>query len=296
MTATTRPETAVPDDFPFDQDAPDPPAPNPPAPNSLVPEPEPEPHRAQRQPLVDLARLRPYSGRHRAPVGTPREREPRSVPGAPVPRDYGFWDHRRFVHVGGGEFIAVEVQPSLQSWLPKVPVWLAIAAVLGAVAAVAGDSAPIAWVTLAGFVALFWWVGVRLARWRLAWYVVTNKRVMRVEGVWRRQAFTVPLDRITDVTYEQNWIEGKLRIGTVRVLSANEDSLVRELRSVPRPDEFFRALWELVNRSKMLLHQSPPTGGAGPGWGTPSAAPMPASQPWDVTTPQAPVTHRTLQF
>lgn len=286
MTATTRPETAEPDDAPFDQDAPDPLVPG-------GPLPAPVPGQPERTLHFDLARLRPYEGRHRVPPGTPRDRGPRSAPGAPVPRSFGFWDHRRFVHVGGGEVISVEVQPSLQSWLPKVPLWLAIAAALGALAAIAGDVAPVGWLTAAGFVALFWWVGVRLARWRLAWYVVTNKRVMRVEGVWRRQAFTVPLDRITDVTYEQNWIEGKLKIGTVRVLSANEDSLVRELRSVPRPDAFFRALWELVNRSKMLHQQGPPAGlPSDTGWGP--ATPVP--RPWDVTMPQEPVTRRTLQF
>jgi len=277
------------EDEPFDQDAPDPAFPASPSP--------PRPLRG-----LDLARLRPYSGRHRAPHGTPRDRGLRSTPGATVPRRFGFWDHRRFVHVGGGEQIAVEVQPSVQAWLPKVPIWLAIAALLGAVAAVSGRSAPMGWITMAGFVALFSWVGVRLARWRLAWYVVTNKRAMRVEGVWRRQAFTVPLDRITDVTYEQTWIEDKLNVGTVRVLSANEDSLVRELRSVPRPDEFFRRLWELVNRSKMgLLLPAPTTGPpqmsgphpAGPhssGWD--GAVP----QPWDATTPQVPVSRHTLEF
>lgn len=281
MTAPTAPAQTPVEDRPFDQDAPDP-----------IVAARPGPDAGRGRGIVDV--VRPYTGRHRAPPGTPRDRGRHSTPGAPVPRRFGFWDHRRFVHVGGGEHIAVEVQPSVQSWLPKVPIWIAVAAGLGAVAAVSGGIAPMGWLTLAGFVVLFAWVGVRLARWRLAWYVVTNKRVMRVEGVWRRQAFTVPLDRITDVTYEQTWIEDKLNVGTVRVLSANEDSLVRELRSVPRPDEFFRSLWELVNRSKMALLQPPPRSG-------PPLAPTTgwdgvAAQPWDATTPQAPVTRHTLEF
>lgn len=309
MTAPTRLERTDPEDRPFDQDAPDP---------RVRGDADPTPARTHR-----IDRIRPYAGRHRAPQGTPRDRGPRRPPGAPLPRGFGFWDHRRFVHVGGGEQIAMAVQPSLQSWLPKVPVWLGLAALLGAVAAVAGGSDPLRWVTVLGFVVLFWWVGVRLARWRLAWYVVTNKRVMRVEGVWRRQAFTVPLDRITDVTYEQTWIEDKLGVGTVRVLSANEDSLVREMRSVPRPDEFFRTLWDLVNRSKMLL------GSAGGPAGQPVPVPLPVAAPdprhtgsgWDAdavahgppiagprlptdqarsradaTVPQVPVTRCTLEF
>lgn len=284
------PDPLAPDDAPFDQDAPD--------------------------PLSVSAAFgrrwpRPYTGRHRAPPGTPRDpglrrgtRRAASPPGAPLPRQAGFWDHRRFLHAGGVESVAIEAQPAVQAWLPRVPVWLAVAALLGAFAALAGSWTPTGWLASAGFVALFAWVGVHLARWRLEWYVVTTKRVMRVEGVWRRRAFTVPLDRVTDVSYEQTWFEDKLGIGTVKVLSANEDSLLREMRHVPHPDEFFRILWDLVNRSKMLLG-TPPAPGFAPaghtsvqsGWdGTPLPSSPRVPQPWDETTPQVAVTRGTLQF
>lgn len=285
------------DDAPFDQDAPDPFVPGLPTAGSPA----------------RLRWPRLYEGRHRAPPGTSRDpglrRGRRRAPGAGLPRSPGFWDHRRFLHPGGVESVAIEVQPTVQAWLPRVPLWLAIAALLGAAAALARSWAPMGWVALAGFVALFTWVGIRLARWRLEWYVVTTKRVMRVEGVWRRRAFTVPLDRITDVSYEQNWFEDKLGIGTVKVLSANEESLLRALRHVPRPDEFFRILWDLVNRSKMLLGTpAAPAGVALPprvnplaqadtGWdGTPGPQATPVARPWDETTPQVAVSRQTLQF
>ncbi len=99
--------------------------------------------------------------------------------------------------------------------------------------------------------------GVRLAWAMLEWvsrlYILTNRRVMRIRGVFNVEVFECPLDRIQNTELRLTPLERLTRIGTVMFQTAGGAPGARggaSWRMVSRPLEVHEKLREAIHRAR----------------------------------------------
>lgn len=105
--------------------------------------------------------------------------------------------------------------------------------------------------TVFGILAL---VAVGRFVWKLAlWYVdriyITSQRVFEVSGVFTRRVASMPLQRVTDMTYSRSIPARLLGYGTLQLESAGQQQGLTELDHLPRPDDIYRTLTSLMSRA-----------------------------------------------
>jgi uncharacterized membrane protein YdbT with pleckstrin-like domain len=92
-----------------------------------------------------------------------------------------------------------------------------------------------------------WW---RLTVWRAHQYVVTNRRVIQISGVFTKEVIDSALDKVTDVRTEQTLLGRMFNYGDVEVLTASETG--RNLfRMIADPLGFKRAM---LDAQQALFH------------------------------------------
>jgi hypothetical protein len=94
--------------------------------------------------------------------------------------------------------------------------------------------------TLAALVAGAAWTIVLALRWRACQVIVTTRRVVRIEGVARRDVAEIQLDAIADVVRNDGALGGKLGYGDLLVRDASGHAL--ELRDIRRPADLRDAI------------------------------------------------------
>src|SRR4051794_39529966 len=83
------------------------------------------------------------------------------------------------------------------------------------------------------------WVGWKVADWYFDRFILTNKRVMVVNGIVTRKVAMMPLLRVTDMKYEQSALGRMLSYGTFVLESAGQDQALREVKHLPNPNELY---------------------------------------------------------
>jgi uncharacterized membrane protein YdbT with pleckstrin-like domain len=137
------------------------------------------------------------------------------------------------------------------------------------------DMAPVAvWGGLAlallgGLAALPAWL-----RWRSEEYLVTDRRVIQVEGVFQKRVLDSSLDKVNDVLLAQSVAGRLLGYGTIEILTASEQGINR-LETIPDPLGFKRAMLEARSAPPAIT-------------GTPAAAASPPVGTVAASTPAAP--------
>lgn len=102
-------------------------------------------------------------------------------------------------------------------------------------------------------------------RWSAQDYVITNRRVLKVEGVLNKHAGDSSLEKINDAILDQNLLGRLLGYADLNILTAAEDSKIDDYHMLARPTEFKR---EMLNAKNLLddeaAHRlpSPPVGAA----------------------------------
>lgn len=76
--------------------------------------------------------------------------------------------------------------------------------------------------------------------------VITDKRVMLAEGVVVHNVGMMPLSKVTDLTFRRTFGGRVLGYGTLIVESAGQIQALNKIRYIPRPDEIYEALSELI--------------------------------------------------
>jgi membrane protein YdbS with pleckstrin-like domain len=87
--------------------------------------------------------------------------------------------------------------------------------------------------------AIMGWVAYRFADWHFDRFILTNKRVMVVNGIVTRNVAMMPLQRVTDMKYEQSPLGRMLNYGTFILESAGQDQALREIKHLPNPNELY---------------------------------------------------------
>jgi hypothetical protein len=75
---------------------------------------------------------------------------------------------------------------------------------------------------------------------------VTDQRIFEVSGVLTRKVASMPLMRVTDMTYQRSLLGRMLGYGDIIVESAGQEQSLKSIRRLPRPDDFYRTITALV--------------------------------------------------
>ncbi|WP_329071768.1 PH domain-containing protein [Amycolatopsis sp. NBC_01480] len=87
------------------------------------------------------------------------------------------------------------------------------------------------------YVVVEWWVE------RL---VVTDKRFVMTTGVFTTKVLMMPISKVTDLTYQRSAWGRMLGYGTMVVESAGQIQALNKIDYLPRPEEFYDTISELV--------------------------------------------------
>ncbi|WP_020662437.1 PH domain-containing protein [Amycolatopsis benzoatilytica] len=87
------------------------------------------------------------------------------------------------------------------------------------------------------YVIIEWWVE------RL---VVTDKRFVMTTGVFTTKVLMMPISKVTDLTYQRSAWGRMLGYGTMVVESAGQIQALNRIDYLPRPEEFYDTISELV--------------------------------------------------
>jgi hypothetical protein len=148
---------------------------------------------------------------------------------------------------------------------------------------------------------LFGWVGLALMVISLAWlamiyiawyaedYVITNRRVMKVEGVLKKRSADSSLEKINDAVLEQSVMGRMLGYGDLDILTANEQSVDR-YRMLSEAQTFKKTMLDEKHRLEQESFQipAPPLRAPGPAPEMVPATPMPAAAAVAPAAPAAP--------
>src|SRR4051794_30360036 len=93
--------------------------------------------------------------------------------------------------------------------------------------------AVVVWILLICY--LLWDV----VEWYVCRFVLTNKRVMLIEGVFNRTVGMMPLARVTDMKYTQSALGRVLGFGTFEIESAGQDQALHRVENLPNPTDLY---------------------------------------------------------
>jgi Bacterial PH domain len=155
--------------------------------------------------------------------------------------------HARYL--GDDEVIVLEVRrhPAvlLRPFFETLGV-IAVAALLGSATSPGrGDAAVdtvLGWIAVA-FVMRFMW---RCIEWSADHIVVSDKRMFEVSGILARKVASMPLSKLTDLTYRRSIAGRLLRYGDLTVETPGQRQALTHIAYLPRPDRFYRTLNSLV--------------------------------------------------
>jgi hypothetical protein len=85
-----------------------------------------------------------------------------------------------------------------------------------------------------------------LTEWWVDHYVITNKRVIKVEGIVNRRVSTIPLGKITDTSYRRTWLGRILGYGDMVLDTPGQDKYLPMLYKLSKPDEVYKTIMSIA--------------------------------------------------
>jgi uncharacterized membrane protein YdbT with pleckstrin-like domain len=86
----------------------------------------------------------------------------------------------------------------------------------------------------------------KVMEWWVERLVVTDKRFVLTSGVFTTKVAMMPISKVTDLTYQRSAWGRMFGYGTVVVESAGQIQALNRLDYLPRPEEFYDTISELV--------------------------------------------------
>ncbi len=130
------------------------------------------------------------------------------------------------------------------------------------------------WVSLALLIVGLVWVGFVLVAWYSQDYMVTSRRVLKVEGILNKRSADSSLEKINDAVLAQSILGRMLGFGDLDILTANEESVDR-YRLLANATFFKRTMLDQKHRLEQEVFQVP-------------APPLRASPPSPSASPSGP--------
>jgi len=147
------------------------------------------------------------------------------------------------------EHVVWDERPDLRSWMLEQVLDVVVMVVVAVIAILAPNAAVTTLASLAVVglsAALFW----RFMDRRYTRYVLTDRRVIRVSGVLRRDHEWISWVKVTDVSVKRSFVDRLVGTATIRIQSANEMSGFAAMTDVPQPAAFAQTIATLVTKAR----------------------------------------------
>lgn len=154
-----------------------------------------------------------------------------------------------------GEHVILSTRTHVKALLLPAVVLILLAGVAGYLSSLPdGDQAGV-WRIVIWVIALLlviWFVVAPFLGWLLTTYTFTTRRLITRTGVFTRRGHDIPLNRISDISYEKSLLDRMFGCGTLVVSDASELGRV-ELRDIPHVEQ------AQLTVSDELYHRADPT-------------------------------------
>jgi uncharacterized membrane protein YdbT with pleckstrin-like domain len=142
-------------------------------------------------------------------------------------------------HLNDGEHIILSTRTHVKVLILPAVVLIVIAGLAGYLSSLpdgehAGTWRWVIWVIVA--VLLGWFTVAPFLSWLLTTYTFTSRRLITRTGVFTRRGHDIPLNRISDISYEKGLVDRLFGCGTLVVSDASELGRV-ELRDIPHVEQ-----------------------------------------------------------
>jgi membrane protein YdbS with pleckstrin-like domain len=110
------------------------------------------------------------------------------------------------------------------------------------------------------------WFGFAWWFWATEEFVITDKRVLVVNGVITRRVGIMPLTKVTDLTYERSVMGRLLGYGVFIMESAGQHQAMSRIEYLPKPDRLYHEVSTLLfgPDSVLNIRRRPDAGGDHP--------------------------------
>jgi uncharacterized membrane protein YdbT with pleckstrin-like domain len=122
------------------------------------------------------------------------------------------------------------------------------------------------------------WTGIIYFTWRAEEYIITTRRVLKVEGLLDKKSGDSSLDKINDAVLRQGLLARMLHYGDLEVLTANEEGIDR-YQMLANVVEFKKAMLNAKNYLDDGFRAQARTGTAAPAAAAPAAQAASADDP-----------------
>jgi membrane protein YdbS with pleckstrin-like domain len=129
------------------------------------------------------------------------------------------------------------------------------------------DWQPLAWIALISLVGAIVWIVWRYASWSFQDYILTNRRVMQVEGIINKVSKDSSLEKINDAVLRQGLFGRMLHFGDLEILTAS-DTTVDDFKMLNEAAQFKKAMLNAkyaLEREVSAPMPSPPLRAPSPG-------------------------------
>jgi uncharacterized membrane protein YdbT with pleckstrin-like domain len=153
--------------------------------------------------------------------------------------------------MGQKEKIVLKERQHVVVIAPRLVLWGAVSLLILLVTFVLVAVTPLdglALVLLLALVAPFWRIMVDFLNWWNEQYVITNRRVIQLEGIINKHSIDSSLEKVNDVVLEQSALGRMLNYGDVQILTASEIG-VNLFRRISHPVKFKT---EMLNQKEGL--------------------------------------------
>ena len=89
----------------------------------------------------------------------------------------------------------------------------------------------------------------RIIEWRIDRLVVTEHRIVEVSGIITRRVSSLPIGKVTDMTYRRSPLARLFGYGELVLESAGQNQALDRIDYLPHPDDFYRSVTYLVNQT-----------------------------------------------
>ena len=115
------------------------------------------------------------------------------------------------------------------------------------------------WLALLAVVAAYGHMAVRAWEWWILRVYLTDRRLFMTSGLLTRRIAAMPLDKLTDLTFEQSPTGRMLGYGRLVVESAGQQQALESIPYIPDPDDFYQTVAGLVfGRDRRASDGQPP--------------------------------------
>ncbi|GAB2840307.1 hypothetical protein GCM10022221_44610 [Actinocorallia aurea] len=90
------------------------------------------------------------------------------------------------------------------------------------------------------------WFVWKVAEWSVAYFVITNQRMLLSGGLITRDVAMMPLSKVTDMKYERSPAGRLLGYGMFIAESAGQDQALRKVNFLPYPDHLYTEVCQMI--------------------------------------------------